>query len=116
MALIEMNYEIPAGGGETALIAYGKNAGNSSGINEYDYNSDYVSVSTDHKTITFIKACSGFIGFNNDYGSFSGTVTTTPILSANSTYADELWSFTANVGDTITFASQYWWSYEIIGS
>lgn len=103
------------GNGGTKLLAYGKNGGQSTGINEHGHDSSYCNVSSDYKTITFIKPCSGIIGFNNDYGSFTGTLQTTKITGASS-YTEELWSFTANAGDTITFSSNNWWGYEIIGS
>ena len=107
---------VPRGGGsETKLLAYGKNGGSQTGINVHGNDPDYCTLSADYKTVTFVKACSGIIGFNPMYGTMAGTASVTSITTGSS-YTDELYSFTANVGDTITFSSQYWWGYEVIGS
>lgn len=116
MALVEMDF-MNGSGSETKMLAYAKNGGNQTAITDYYNDPEYTSMSADHKTVTFLKDCSGIMGLQPDYITYTvtGTLSITGITIDNG-YTDDFYSFTASAGDTITFSSSYWWGYELIGS
>ena len=82
----------------------------SANINIIDYN--YITINGN--TVTFLKACEGYIqaGRGNS-ASVSGTATFTNLIHKTETYTGDLFSFSASVGDTLTVsnsAAYYDWS------
>lgn len=109
-----------SGGGGSApkVVAYAKGAAASGGstvvYHEYDNDSDYVTVSSDHNTITFVKAGKGIFGVDLRYGRISGGTLALTEITSNNNYPDKLYSFDANVGDTIVYSPLYNGGYEVI--
>ena len=110
----EMMMSGSGGGGDIKLIAWAKG-----GIYDwatYDADADYVTVSSDRKTLTFLKACKGFFGATTNSITVSGTCPFSAIPNAEGTYTDKLYSFEANAGDTLVFTSSGRSGYEVIGA
>lgn len=110
----EMMMSGSGGGSDTKLIAWAK--GGVYTWSTYDADADYVTVSTDRKTLTFKKACKGFFGATTETITVSGTCSFNAIANAEGTYTDKLYSFEANAGDTLVFTLSGRSGYEVIGS
>lgn len=85
------------GGGEIIVAAIVKNQSQS----ESQINSDYVSVSSDSKTVTFLKKVKGII--NTQSSAITNATITYTLLSNRRAYTSRIYEFEADVNETVTF-------------
>ena len=120
MAKAEIILGEGSGGGTPKVVAYAKGQAASGGstvvYSEHGNDANYVTVSSDYNTITFVKAFKGIIGMDRRYGTLSGTLASSlQNITTSTTLNDTIYSFDASVGDTLIYAPQYNGGYEIIG-